>query len=107
MIYIFPFQKESLIIAPEHMENFYKVISKEHIDKNKRKHVDISAIISTTASVTTICNRCELSGDTVLGYNCSSCSNCLHIECSPHNWKSTTNEDGCDVYTCYGCFSAL
>ena len=54
---LFPFQKESLILAPEHMENFYKVISKEHLEKKKRKYVDISGRTSSTASAI-ICNSC-------------------------------------------------
>ena len=99
---LYPFKNESLIRNPEHLENFYKVIAKDHL---KKKTVTAHTA-STSLSVFENCNCCALTVDSVDFYKCSSCCHCLHVDCVPHNWNMSTDDDGFDLYVCYDCFLA-
>ena len=100
---LFPFMKESLIINPQHLDNFHKVIAKEHLKTRRTSGANPS--VGGPTDTIELCNLCALSVDTMQDiYRCSSCSHCLHVDCSPHNWNRSTNDDGLDVFTCYECF---
>ena len=102
---LFPFMKESLILSTEHLENFYKVIAKDHL-KTDRTSCDANPSGGGT-TIQDLCNHCALPVDTFHAdayYRCFLCSHCLHVDCSPHNWNRSTDDDGIDVFTCNTCF---
>ena len=100
---LYPFNNESLIRSPDHLENFYKVIRKDHL-KKKGSTGNATPSVSSDAE---FCACCALVLDSVVElYKCSSCSHCLHVDCSPHNWNVSIDDVGFEVYVCYDCFLA-